>query len=293
MLACAACIFASSARAETTPDEPIRAKAPGERDKQNLSRIERAVEIPPLAPVALKLVLGERLDYDIRVSGVPAGKAFMEVRRKLRNGDDEKGPEVWLVALETRSNRAVSMFYNVQDMAKSHIDVKSGFSRYFYLDKKEGDVKNEEHISFNYDLDKMVASYERPRPTDGKMRKYMLPLPGKVLDPLSALYYLRMLDLANIKGDSFYLPICTDRRVWNTKIKIVGRSLETIGHLADRECLIVEPEAEFKGLFERKGKMRIWLDLETAIPLKMNVEIPIGPAEVILSGHIHTLLPAK
>lgn len=296
MAAVAALAFVSpAARAETLPEEPIRApKAPVERDRQNLSRIERPVSIPQLEPASLDLKLGERLDYDIRVSGVPAGKAFMEVRKKQRAGDDEKGPEVWTVALEARSNRAVSMFmYNVQNMAKSLIDVKSGFSRFYSIDNKEGKSKIKERISFNYEIDKMQATYEAPRPTDGEWRKYMVPLPGKVLDPLAAVFYLRSMNLQNLKDESFFLPICTDRRVWNTKIKIVGRGLESVAGLKDRECLILEPEAEFKGLFERKGKMRIWVDSETGIPLKMNVEIPIGPAEVILTEQSNSPLQSK
>ena len=66
-----------------------------------------------------------------------------------------------------------------------------------------------------------------------------------------------------------------------------------MGDLKDRECLKVEPEAEFKGLFERKGKMQIWLDVATGIVLKMSAEIPFGPAEVILSGHKDSPLDEK
>ena len=282
---CLSLMLASSVlRAETVPDEPIKAKAPGDNKDNKQNRIERQPLMKEFEQKAPSLTVGERLDYDIRVSGVPAGKAFMEVRKIEHCGTDDKGPEVFVVALETRSNRAVSLMYDVDDITKSCIDVKGGFSRRYYIVKKEGNAKIQERIAFSYDIGSMEATYDWPRPTDGQWRSKQIPLIDKCLDPLSAVYYVRGIDLKGLKEDSFFLPICADKRVWNTKIKIVGRSLETVGELKDRECLIIEPEAEFKGLFERKGKMRIWVDSATGIVLKLTAEIPFGPAEVVLSG---------
>ncbi len=278
------------ARAESAPDDPVRAKAPGERD--HFGRIERPAPatVEELEPKALNLQVGEQLVYDIRISGVPGGKAMLEVKKQEARGSDD-GPLTWTVCLDTRSNRAVSLFYNVQDKVRSAIDVKGGFSRYFYMDKREGEVKSEERISMSYDIGNMEATYERMRGEQWRVHK--VPLRTKVLDPLSALYYLRGLDLANLTKDSFYLPICADRRVWYTKIRVVGHSLETVGNLKDRECIKIEPDAEFKGLFERKGRIQIWLDVATGIPLKMTAEIPIGPAEAVLSEYKNAPLPFK
>ncbi|HEY3320003.1 MAG TPA: DUF3108 domain-containing protein [Planctomycetota bacterium] len=264
------------AHAESIPADPDRSKVPGERNKQG--RIERPAETPELAPAALKLRAGEQLIYEIRVSGVPAGKAMLEVRKETPHGNED-GPLSWTVVLETRSNRAVSLFYDVRDTAKSVIDVKGGFSRFFYMDKREGEVKTEEKISTNYEIGTMEALYERLR--GDQWRQHKLPLTTKVLDPLAAVYYMRSLDLKNL--ESIVLPICADRRVWNTRLVVKGRSLQSAAGFKDRECILIEPEAEFKGLFERKGRMQIWIDILTGIPLKMNVEVPIGAAEVILS----------
>jgi hypothetical protein len=108
-------------------------------------------------------------------------------------------------------------------------------------------------------------------------------LVGKTLDPLAALYYVRSIDIKTLLDQG--LPICADRRVWNTKFKLAkqGASFETVGSLKNRKCVAVEPQIEFKGLFERKGKIVIWLDEATRVPLKMTAEIPIGTAEVELS----------
>jgi hypothetical protein len=272
--------------------------------------IERAIEsVKEVTPAALKLLPsrppektqndppGECLEYDIRVNGIPAGKAKLLCTKIDQEGGD-KGPQTWVIDLDVRSNRAVSFYYDVRISARSRIDVKGGFSRFFHIKRLEGDVRAEEQINFNYDIGTMHATYERARfnvqdadHPDGKMKKYPpIPLPGKVLDPLSALYYIRSMDIKTLleKG----LPICADRRVWNTRFKLSpqGSSVETVGKLIDRKCVAIEPQIECKGLFERKGKMTIWIDEATRIPLKMRVEIPIGTADVELSEFSHSPL---
>jgi hypothetical protein len=246
-----------------------------------------------LAPANLKLQVAEKLVYDIRVGGIPAGKAALEVTR-TGPMDGDTGPPIWAVMLTVRANRAMSFFYDVRNQTRSWIDVKAGFSRFYRNTRREGDVRVEERIRISYDIGKMEASYERPG-HDDQWRSHAIPLTGKALDPLSAVYYLRSVPLANLnQGDEIVLPVCADRRVWNTKLSVVEPShQEDIGYLKRRGCVVVEVDAEFQGLFQRKGKMRVWLDVATGIPLRMRVELPIGPAEVTLSEARESPLPEK
>lgn len=260
-------------------------EAPGER------RPGQAAEQAELAPASLGLQIHERLVYDIRVNGVPAGKSMLEV---VKAEGEEEGPRVWVVELLTRSNRAVSwFFYDVKDHAWSRIDMKGGFSRSYSMLRNEGEIKAGERIRLTYDIGNMEAAYERPR-SDGQWRAYRIPLTGKVLDPLAALYYLRALELARLQaGEVVHLPICADGRVWNTALKVKMLASADAGYLRGRRCVVFEPEAEFRGVFERKSRMLIWVDVATGIPLKMAVEIPIGPAEVTLSEAARSPLPER
>lgn len=248
-----------------------------------------AAELQPVRPI---LAVSERLVYDIRVNGVPAGKTQFEVRKKEVFGG-ENGPEVFTVTLETRSNRAVSLFYEVRDRSRSMLDAKAGFSRFYHLDCHEGELDREERISFKYDYGNMEATYERARRAEQKdeakkdWRRCQVPLLGKALDPLSALYYLRCVDLKAVLARDennrfFFLPICADRRVWNTKIVVSQGEPLSFAGLKKRPTVRLAPEVSFQGLFERKGDMAIQLDAETNIPVRMVVEVPIGTAEVVL-----------
>jgi hypothetical protein len=281
----AAWLLAANALAGQPSDAPVR------NDKE-------AAPLSELAPADLKLIVGEHLIYDVRVNGVPAGKAQFDVRRAEPVGGDN-GPQVWVATMELRSNRAVSLYFEVKNKARSLIDCKAGFSRFYHCDRNEGQIDAEERVSFKYDYADMEALYERPR-TDGTdaqagqpqtwvARK--IPLTGKALDPLSAMYYLRSIDFSKqsyVNGIAQVLiPICADRRVWNTKI-IVHQpqgEKETFGSLGERAFILIEPQLEFDGLFQRKGGLTVWLDAETRIPLKAKVEIAIGSAEVLLCEH--------
>ncbi len=274
------------ARAESTP-EVVRSKAPG--DDNDHTKLDKTPEvIPELAKAALKLTVGESLVYDIRVNGMPAGKAALEVQKLDTMEPNPGSPSVWIVTLNTKSNHAISLFYDVRDRATSKIDVLGGFSRFCHLDKKDGDVKDEEVVNFDYDYKNMQATYERRRLVDDKWRSHTIPLKGNVLDPLSAIYYLRSLDFTKFKAkDTLDLPICTDRRVWATRMKFLD-SIQTgdFGDLKNRKYVKILTDPPFKGLFVKKGSMVVCVDVETGIPLRLNVEIPIGSAEVELSEHV-------
>jgi hypothetical protein len=250
-----------------------------------------AGELADLPPADLRLKKGERLVYDIRVNGIPAGNSVLEVTGVE---GEEKGPEKWVIELFTRSSRAVSwLFYDVDDHAFSRIDTKKGFSRAYWMKRNEGEVKSREEIGFTYDIGNMEAEYRRPRP-NGQLRISKIPLAGKVLDPLAAVYYLRALKLRELQpGAVVYLPICADARVWNTGLKVERFETCDAGQLRGRQCVVIEPQADFRGLFERKGRMLVWVDVETGIPLRLTAEIPIGPAEAMLSKAEGSPLPEK
>jgi hypothetical protein len=269
-------------------------------------------EAPELAPADLKLDrykpgedgrpqwVGEELEYGIRWHGVPAGRALLKVKRRERFPEPD-GPETWLVRLDIRSSRIVSTFHPLRNKTQSQIDVKGGFSRYFSKEQNEGRYEMRERVLPDYALDKLEAGYEFPQPcratqdAQGRARtpwkKLAIPLNGKVLDPLSAVYRLRSLDLA--PGKTIVLPILTERRVWNTRIKVEGRErLEVPALGGSQPCLVLAPECQFNGLFERRGPLRIWVHEATKVVVKLAAETPIGACEALLEAHRNSPLNA-
>jgi hypothetical protein len=296
---CLLAAMGTSAFAESSP-EAIGSQAPG--GEKNDKKQERPTpdKMPELSDVDLKLraetkdpsgrtIPGEELVYDVRVDGLPAGKAWLKVKKQ----DDlnaSGGPAVWITTLSIKSSRMISWTYEVDDKATSKIDVKGGFSRFCHIERKDGEVLGQEISTFDYTFGNFKAAYQRTRPSDNVMKTYSpIPLSGKVLDPLSAIYYLRSFDWKAARK-AIDLPIFTDRKVWAAHVAVGEKDTRDFGSLKNRTYVKLKADVGFKGLFERKGPMFVYLDLETGIPLRMEVEIPIGSAEVELSEHSHSPL---
>ncbi len=313
LLSCVALVPAARAESADSPGGSV--PDPGLRDNLNGKDKSRSVpksrlssdpflemnDIKELKEVTLPLNAGvtdadaETLEYDINLYHLPAGKAVLTLKKKEKYKDALPVP-VWEANLSTRSNRAMSLKTDVKDEVRSTFDAKGGFSRFFYMDRKEGDAKVTEKITFNY-VGAMSAMYERPKTSaDDKISwvSSTIQMTTKALDPLCAAYYLRAytmknsaLRLADIplskNTPAIVLPVCTDRHVWNTNLFAVGKDHPDVGKLKNRECLIFEIDAPYRGLFERVGRPRIWVDIETGVIVKVTAETPFGPAEVLLS----------
>ncbi|HOX05959.1 MAG TPA: DUF3108 domain-containing protein [Planctomycetota bacterium] len=246
-------------------------------------------QFPPFVPVEAKLTEGERLTYQIKWGAVDAGQAVLSVKRRERFGPD--GAEVWNVQCETRSNAFVSMFYEVRDDIKTLIDVKEGFARHFDMKKNEGSFHGSEQIQFDYE--KNLAEYTRTEKGTfaDKVRNRKVSLPGKIHDPMSCLYYIRGLDLK--PGSEHKLAVNTDRKNWVLTLKTLRVEEMFQKDLGALKALVVEPEAQFQGIFVRKGKMTVWLEESTKIPLMMKVDVPIGSVTATLVKAEGTPLTAK
>ena len=235
-------------------------------------------EYPEFKPVAVKLTEGERLTYSVKWGVIDAGLAILSVKRKEQLGPG--GPEVWNIQCRTRSNSFISTFYEVRDDIKTLIDAKEGFARLFDMDKNEGSVHATERIEFDYARNE--ANYtktDRRKETDN-VKSRTITLPGKVHDPLSCLYYIRGLDLR--PGNEYKLTVNTSRKNWVMGLRVLKTEEQYIEGLGTVKALVVEPEAQFQGIFVRKGKMQVWLEEQTRIPLKLKVEVPIGAATAVL-----------
>jgi Protein of unknown function (DUF3108) len=245
------------------------------------SRVAKKDKFPRHKNVKLKLTAGEKLTYAIKWGAVDAGMATLTVKRKEELGPS--GPKVWNIQCKTRSNAFVSMFYEVRDDIKSLIDVKGGFTRLFNMDKNEGNYHATERIEFDYKA--MEAKYVKIKKKlfSEKKRTKIIKLPARavrVQDPLSCLYYARGLDLK--VGSKHKITVNTSKKNWVMTLEVLREETQTIKGLGKVKCLVIEPKAQFQGLFVRKGKMTIWVEKQTKIPLKMTVKIPIGSASAIL-----------
>jgi len=238
-------------------------------------------------PHRVELAVGEKLVYDIRWSGVPAGLSTLTVKWKR----ELDGAEVYHIECDIRSNAFVSLFYPVENRAVTCLDVAGGFSRLFDMSRSEGRVKQDEHIEFDYEGGLALYEQRSPGPFRPRTRKSVR-IDGPVQDPLSCLYYLRGVEL--VPGASLRMPVHTSRRAWALTVDVLRREELSIPRFGTLSTLKVEPSMQFPGIFVRRGKMIVWLEEETRIPVQMNVDIPIGSVSATLFDAVNApLRPAS
>lgn len=224
----------------------------------------------------LELAEGERLVYDIKWSSMPAGSSTLSVKWKR----DFEGAQAYHIECETKTNKLTGLAYPVDDKTITIIDAAGGFSRLFQMSKSEDRIRQTEYIRFDYENDLAVYEQRRPGPFPTRSLK-RVHIDGFMQDPLSCVYYLRATPLS--PGDRLRMPVHTARRSWPLTVEVVRREELTIPGFGTLSTLRVEPTMHFPGIFVRKGRMVIWLEEETRIPVRMNVDVPIGSITVTLS----------
>jgi hypothetical protein len=237
--------------------------------------------------------VGERLTYQIKWKGVPAGQAVFSVKRLTR----ARGEPVLYLALETETNDAVSCVYAVRDKIKSYVCARTGRSVLFQRDLNEGSYSIHDSLQFDYENEQQY--YTRTR-YDGsahhREEKAPRPIPGPVQDPLSVLYYLRHFPLEI--GEEREVPIGTHERTGILAVTATRRERIEIPTLGAFDAHAVRLEAAGPGLteydpeiFRCDGDIELWVEQETNIPLILKVKVPIlGSATAILRDAENTPL---
>lgn len=221
----------------------------------------------------LTLKPGEKLVYSVRWMRMPVGTAVTHVKEIT----EVDGRLVYNITTRTRANRFIRLLYNVDDRISSQVEV-DGFRPLRYQKRlREGRKKKDELITFNWETKK--ATYYKGKGANRKKRRD-IPITEGTQDPLSGLFFLRGLPLE--LGRECVMTVATERKSWNVVIKPIERTTMNLRGIGKFDVLVIEPIVEFEGLFVHKSKLKIWLDEETKIPLKIVADIPIGSITIIL-----------
>lgn len=221
-----------------------------------------------LAPTPLRVVenrafrVGERLDYIVRYGPIAAGTARLSIPAIV----EVEGFPCYHILSEAWSNNFFSTFYKVEDKVQSFIDVQGIFTRRFEKRLREGHYKTDQ--LFEYDQLGHVA----------KSHKDTTKVPPFVQDVLSAMYYVRTLQLA--PGDSIFIDNHSDGKIYPLRILVHNR--ERVSTKAGRfECLVVEPFLKTPALFQQKGRVVVHLtDDHRKIPVLMTSQIYVKGLKV-------------
>ncbi len=210
--------------------------------------------------------IGEKLIYKAGFRFFSAGESTLELRADTLNGK-----QVYHITSQTETNSFLDKFYKVRDRIDVWVDTLD--FTIFKVEKNisEGRYKKN-HSAIFYIEDSTAYS-------DGKYLKF----PQKVLDPFSALYFLREQDLSPNK--QFQVSIYDNGKIRDTFVRAVKE--ERIAVPAGIfHCVLVSPvSTDNKSLLKNKGEMRIWFsDDGRKLPVKIEIKTNIGVMKMELKS---------
>lgn len=208
---------------------------------------------------------GERLEFQLRWTVVPAGKAVMEVM-PMKTID---GSKVYHFRLTARSNAFVDMFYKVRDCIDAYADADMTHAVRYRHQQHEGETRRQ--IKVDFDWNKEMAIY-----SDGKKDRKVVVVPG-TFDPLSVFYKTRMADFR--KDDMIACPVSDGKKCVTGMARIVKK--ETIVTSSGTyETYLLEPDLkDVGGVFEKDkdAKIKLWITAdERRMPVKIASKVAVG-----------------
>ncbi len=207
---------------------------------------------------------GETLDFDLSWSRISGGAARMTIA-------PIGGDRLRLTSVG-KSGTFFSRFFRVRDEIESIVD-RDDFSTIQYhkvLDER-GKRKDE-----------LTVIDERKNMAFRKGKA--IPLSRPVFDPLSLIYYIRLLDLT--PGRTHEFTIIADGKVYTVRAEVVNR--ETIATAAGTfETVVVEPRMEAQaGVFrDEQSRLLIWYsDDARHLPVRIRSDVKVGSITASLRG---------
>ncbi len=180
-----------------------------------------------------------------------------------------RGRPCYHVVTTAESNTFFDSFFKVRDRVETFIDVEGIFPWKFEKNIREGKYREDRTVDYDQLNGRVISN-----------NKDTLRVSPFIQGVLSSFYYVRTVSLK--VGKSFDIDSYGDGKVYPIKVLV---------HKKDRvrvpagtfDCIVVEPVMRVKGIFNRKGRMAIWLtDDEQKIPVLMKSKIIVGSIDARL-----------
>ncbi|MGB5984773.1 MAG: DUF3108 domain-containing protein [Desulfobacterales bacterium] len=215
----------------------------------------------------LPFIPGEKLTFQLRWENIPAGHAVFEVRPvKEHNGE-----QVHHFVLTASTNSTIDVFYKVRDRFESYTDLEMRNSLMFKKKQREGSYKKDALAEFDWTNSQVNYTLR------GEQKAPLVGIPPGAFDPLSAFYFIRMMELKT--GSSMERPITDGSKKFMGRIKVVGREMLTL-ESGTYDTFVVEPETtHIGGVFQKSKdpKLRFWITAdERRIPVRIKSKVVVG-----------------
>lgn len=204
----------------------------------------------------------EKLVFNAMWKFIVVGEASLE----LRGFDEIDGRNAHHIYSYAKSKPFFDAFFKVRDTNEAWIDEESKVSLRYVSKISEGGWNKNEILFFNHP-EKTFLLYD-----NGKMQKGAIP--SGVQDVLTALYYIRTIDLK--VGEEYTLDAHSGDLTWPLTIKVLRKEKIKVT-AGEFKCFVLEPVIRKNaGIVNSSGKMLVWVTAdEKKMPVFLRVKIPI------------------
>lgn len=159
--------------------------------------------------------IGETLEYNVKVRGIPAGTKILCVRNKKI----VKGREVYEIESKASANKVFSLLYPYNEESQTYILEDKNYPLYYNKKLRDGNYFGSTRIDF--DDAKRIAKVVK----DEKTRQVKIPL--GIQDELSMIYLVRNRKI-NV-GQEYEFPALIGTRIFNIAVQVLRtEEIETI-----------------------------------------------------------------
>ena len=211
------------------------------------------------------LIVGERLEYDVKFGPIKVGRASMEVV----DVEEIRGRRAWHTRFQVTGG---TLFFRVNDVLESWIDVETFSSLRFRQQLSEGSRDR----LYEYEIYPDRAVYIQ------KDKGGERPSVSHPLDDGSFLYFIRTVPIelgATYEFERYFMP---ERNP--VRLEVLGR--DTVDVPAGRfDALVIRPVIKAKGIFSEDGRAQIWISNDADhLLLQMTSHLKFGSLSLHLKS---------
>jgi hypothetical protein len=213
---------------------------------------------------------GEKLNYTLKYGFLHGGNASLYVK-KIRY----RKMVVFYAKAEAKSVGMTDKLYKIRDVYESYFDTGT------CLPYKS--IRNINEGGYHVYSDLYFKRYDS---TVYSMDIGHVKVPHDVLDMVSALYYLRSLDLSTLeKGDRIEVVTFFDNEIFPFPLRYKG--IETVKvKMGKIRCYRFDPVVEPGRIFESEDDMSVWISAdENKVPIRVQFDLIVGSVKCDLDKY--------
>lgn len=224
---------------------------------------------------------GEELQFDVSYGWLSLAEAKLQINKRVIT---ENSRPHYKIDAFGKTKGAATIFGRVNDNWGTHIDTSTLLPSLSYRYIEEGKYRKNEKVFFDQKNKKATMElYDRDNRTLKETKEFKLP--GQVQDLVSGFYYLRSMDLTNLKkGQEILITGFFDKEIYNLKLIFEGtEKIET--SLGLKDTYIFSPLMPANKLFRGDYPVKVWVTKDqNKIPVKIKANLFIGSLNMEISS---------